>query len=163
MALSRPQADQRMFLGEYQHLFDSKNRISLPAKFRKDLGRVVVITRGLDHCLYIYARKQWEREAARYAAGAAGSAAERGLARLFLAGSAEAEVDGAGRILVPENLKSFAGLKSRVVVAGVAERVEMWEEESWKKYTAAIERDAESYAEKVGLTAYPARGQGERK
>ena len=139
-----------MFLGEYLHIFDSKNRVSLPSRFRKDLGRVVVITRGLDHCLYIYARKAWEKEAARYAATASGSAAERGLARLFLAGSAEAEIDSAGRILIPEHLKSFASIGTNAVIAGVAERVEVWEEKRWKKYTQAIERDADSYAEKLG-------------
>jgi len=138
-----------MFLGEYLHLFDSKNRVSLPSKFRKDLGRTVVVTRGLDHCLGIYAKRAWEKEAAKYAAQTNGSAAERGLARLFLAGSAEAEVDGAGRILIPEHLKIFAGIKDKAVVAGVAERVEMWEEGAWKRYTKAIERDADAFAEKV--------------
>jgi MraZ protein len=139
-----------MFLGEYLHIFDTKNRISLPSRFRKDLGRVVVITRGLDHCLYIYSRKVWEKEASKYSAKTSGSAAERGLARLFLAGSAEAEIDSAGRILIPEHLKSFASIKGNAIVAGVADRVEVWEENAWKKYTAAIERDAEAYAEKVG-------------
>ena len=139
-----------MFLGEYLHTFDSKNRVSLPSRFRKDLGRVVVITRGLDHCLSIYAKKAWEREAAKYAAQTSGSAAERGLARLFLAGSSEAEVDSAGRILIPEHLKEYAAIGGKAVVAGVADRVEVWEEEAWKKYTKAIERDAERYAEQVG-------------
>ena len=140
-----------MFLGEYIHTFDSKNRISLPSKFRKDLGRVVVITRGLDHCLYVYAKKAWEKEAMRYADQASGNAAARGLARLFLAGSAEAEVDGGGRILIPDHLKSFAEIKKSAVIAGVAGRVEIWNEQAWKKYTTAIERDAESFAEKSPL------------
>ncbi len=139
-----------MFLGEYLHTFDAKNRISLPSRFRKDLGRAVIITRGLDHCLYVYARKAWEKEAAKYAAKASGNAAERGLARLFLAGSSDAEIDSAGRILIPENFKAFAGIQGKAVVAGVADRVEIWEEEAWKAYTKAIERDAEAYAEKVG-------------
>lgn len=139
-----------MFLGEYLHTFDPKNRVSLPSKFRKDLGRTIVITRGLDRCLYVYARKVWEREAERYAKGASGSAAERGLARLFLAGSFEGEVDKAGRVLIPENLKSYAHIKGKAVIAGVADRVEVWEEGAWKKYTAAIERDADTFAETVG-------------
>ena len=138
-----------MFLGEYLHTFDAKNRISLPAKFRKGLGRAVVITRGLDHCLFVYARKAWEREAARYASKSSGTSADRGLARLFLAGSFEGEVDGAGRVLVPEHLKSFAGIADKAVIAGVADRVEIWEEDAWKKYTASIERDADLFAEKV--------------
>lgn len=139
-----------MFLGEYLHTFDSKNRISVPSKFRKDLGRVVVVTRGLDHCLNVYSRKAWEKEAQAYASAVNGSAARRGLARLFLAGSAEAEIDRTGRVLIPEHLKSFASIKERAVIAGVADRVEIWEERAWKKYTAAIERDADKFAETVG-------------
>ncbi|NNM83983.1 division/cell wall cluster transcriptional repressor MraZ [Candidatus Parcubacteria bacterium] len=141
-----------MFLGEYLHTFDSKNRISLPSKFRKALGRVVVVTRGLDHCLYVYSRKAWEKEARSYAAAVNGNSARRGLARLFLAGSFEAEVDGTGRVLIPENLKSFASIKEKAVIAGVFERVEIWEEGAWKAYTAEIERDANAFAEKVGDT-----------
>lgn len=138
-----------MFLGEYLHTFDSKNRISVPSKFRKDLGRVVVVTRGLDRCLYIYSRKAWEKEARTYAAEVNGSAAQRGLARLFLSGSAEVEVDKSGRVLIPEHLKSFASILEKAVVAGVADRVEIWEENAWKKYTAEIERSANAFAEKV--------------
>ncbi|MCX6787998.1 MAG: division/cell wall cluster transcriptional repressor MraZ [Candidatus Kaiserbacteria bacterium] len=139
-----------MFLGEYLHTFDTKNRISVPSKFRKELGRVVVVTRGLDHCLYVYSRKAWEKEARVYAAEVNGSAARRGLARLFLAGSSEAEVDGSGRVLIPDHLKSFASIGEKAVIAGVADRVEIWEEEAWKKYTTEIERDANAFAEKVG-------------
>ena len=142
-----------MFLGEYLHTFDSKNRISLPSKFRRSLGRVVVVTRGLDRCLYVFSRKSWEKEARVYAAGASGNAARRGLARLFLAGSFEAEVDRTGRVLIPENLKSFASIKEKAVIAGVAGRVEIWEEKAWKTYTAEIERDANMLAEKVGGTS----------
>ena len=138
-----------MFLGEYFHTFDTKNRISVPSKFRKDLGRVVVVTRGLDHCLYVYSRKAWEREAQAYANDVNGSSARRGLARLFLAGSSEVEVDSNGRVLIPEHLKSFASIKEKAVIAGVADRVEIWEEDAWKKYTADIERDADAFAEKV--------------
>lgn len=140
-----------MFLGEYIHIFDSKNRISVPSKFRKDLGRVVVVTRGLDNCLYLYSRKAWEREAQAHATGVNGSAARRGLARLFLAGSSEAEVDNAGRVLIPEHLKSFASIKEKAVIAGVADRVEIWEESAWKKYTADIERDANAFAETLNV------------
>src|SRR3990167_316657 len=138
-----------MFLGEYFHTFDTKNRISVQSKFRKDLGRVVVVTRGLDHCLYVYSRKAWEREAQTYAADVNGSSARRGLARLFLAGSSEVEVDNNGRVLIPEHLKSFASIKERAVIAGVADRVEIWEEDAWKKYTAGIERDADARSEEV--------------
>ena len=141
-----------MFLGEYLHTFDPKNRISVPSKFRKDLGRVVVVTRGLDNCLYLYSRKAWEKEARTYAAEVNGNAARRGLARMFLAGSSEAEVDAAGRVLIPEHLKSFASIKDKAVIAGVFERVEIWEEKAWKKYMNEIERDANAFAEKRDAT-----------
>jgi MraZ protein len=139
-----------MFIGEYLHTLDPKNRISLPAKFRKELGRAVVITRGLDRCLFVYPKAAWKKEAEARAELAGGTAAARGLARLFLAGAMEAEVDSAGRILVPDHLKSYAGMKSKAVIAGVASRVEMWDEKAWKQYTAAIERDAETFAEQLG-------------
>lgn len=139
-----------MFIGEYLHTLDTKNRVSLPAKFRKELGRAVVITRGLDHCLFVYPKKAWAKEAASRAVHAGGTAAARGLARLFLAGAMEAEVDSAGRILIPDHLKSFAGLNSKTVFAGVASRIEVWDEDTWKKYTAEIERDADAFAEKLG-------------
>ena len=139
-----------MFLGEYLHTFDSKNRISVPSRFRKELGRAVVVARGLDRCLYVYSRRAWEKEARAYAEGINGSAARRGLARLFLAGSSLAEVDRSGRVLIPEHLKSFAAIKEKAVIAGVADRVEIWEEEAWKTYTAEIERNAGAFAEKVG-------------
>lgn len=139
-----------MFLGEYLHTFDTKNRISVPSKFRKDLGRVVVVTHGLDHCLYLYSRKAWEKEAKVYAAEVNGIASRRGLARLFLAGSFEVEVDKTGRVLIPENLKSYAALTDKAIIAGVADRVEVWEEGAWKKYIAAIERDADAYVEALG-------------
>jgi MraZ protein len=139
-----------MFLGEYLHTFDAKNRISLPSKFRRELGRVVVITRGLDRCLYIYAKKAWEKEARKYAGQTYGNAASRGLARLFLAGSSLADVDDTGRVLIPEHLKSFAGLRGKAIFAGVAERVEVWDENAWKKYVAGLERDADQFAEKLG-------------
>ena len=139
-----------MFIGEYLHTLDPKNRISLPAKFRKDLGRAVVMTRGLDHCLYVYPKKSWEKEAESRVAHASGTAAGRGLARLFLAGAMEVEVDAAGRVLIPDHLKSFAGLNAKAVIAGVANRIEIWEEKAWKKYTTEIERDADAFAETLG-------------
>jgi MraZ protein len=138
-----------MFIGEYRHTFDPKNRVSLPAKFRKELGRSVVVTRGLDTCLFIYPKKAWEQEAMRIAKHSSGNAAGRGLARLMLAGAVEADVDGAGRVLVPDYLKKFASLHTNAVVAGVSDRVEVWDEKAWDKYTKTIEREAEQFAERL--------------
>ena len=142
-----------MFIGEYRHTFDAKNRISLPAKFRKELGSQAVVTRGLDHCLFIYPKKAWEAQAGKIATHSTGTAAGRGLSRLMLAGASEADLDTAGRILVPDYLKSFAELKVKVVVAGVSDRVELWDEKAWTTYTKNIERDADSFAEQLGAHA----------
>lgn len=139
-----------MFIGEYRHTFDAKNRISLPAKFRKELGSSVVVTRGLDHCLFIYPKAAWKKEAARIASFSTGTRAARGLSRLMLAGAAEAEVDSAGRILVPDYLKQFASLNGKGVIAGVSDRVELWDEAAWDAYTNDIERDADEFAEALG-------------
>ncbi len=139
-----------MFIGEYRHTFDAKNRISLPSKFRKELGTSVIVTRGLDHCLFLYTRASWKKEAARIALHSTGSAAGRGLSRLILAGASEADIDSAGRILIPDYLKTFAGLTSKTVIAGVSDRVEVWDENAWVKYTKGIERDADQFAEKLG-------------
>lgn len=139
-----------MFIGEYRHTFDSKNRISLPSKFRKELGSSVIVTRGLDKCLFVYPKAAWKKQAERIAEFSTGSAAGRGLSRLMLAGAVEADVDGAGRILVPDYLRTFATLKEKSVVAGVNDRVELWDERAWTTYTKAIERDADQFAESLG-------------
>lgn len=138
-----------MFIGEYRHTFDAKNRISVPSKFRKELGKTVIVTRGLDRCLFVYPLSAWKKEAAKLSEYATGSAAGRGLSRLMLSGASEADVDSAGRILVPDYLKSFAALSTKAVVAGVNERVELWDEDAWTTYTATIERDADALAESL--------------
>jgi MraZ protein len=139
-----------MFIGEYRHTFDAKNRVSLPAKFRKELGMSVIVTRGLDHCLYIFPKSAWKKEAARISAHSTGSAAGRGLARLMLAGASEAEIDSAGRILIPDYLRAFASLSTKSVIAGVSDHAEIWDENAWETYTKNIERDADAFAEKIG-------------
>jgi MraZ protein len=139
-----------MFIGEYRHTFDAKNRISLPSKFRDGLGTSVIVTRGLDKCLFIYPKQAWKKEAEKLAKYSTGSSAGRGLSRLMLAGASEADIDSAGRILVPDYLKSFATLKIKTVVAGVNERVELWDEKAWESYTKNIEKNADAFAESLG-------------
>lgn len=142
-----------MFIGEYRHTLDAKNRVSLPAKFRKELGSTVVVTRGLDKCLFVYSKGAWKEQAKVFAAHSSGAASGRAFARLMLAGASEADVDSAGRVLVPDYLKAYAGLAGKCVVAGVADRVELWDEPAWEAYTRDIERDADSFAEALGAKA----------
>lgn len=139
-----------MLIGEYLHTLDSKKRISLPAKFRKEVGRKVVITRGLDNCLFLFPQKSWDKIAEKLASLPFGQADTRGMSRFILAGAVDTEVDGAGRILMPDFLKDFADLKSRVVLAGVSDRIEIWNEKNWEEYKRRIEKNADQMAEKLG-------------
>ncbi|HVZ75889.1 MAG TPA: division/cell wall cluster transcriptional repressor MraZ [Candidatus Paceibacterota bacterium] len=139
-----------MFIGEYLHTLDDKKRVSLPAKFRKEAGRTVVVTRGLDQCLFLFPAKAWKEIATKLAALPFGQADTRGISRFLLAGAVEGEVDSAGRILIPDFLKEFAGLKGRVVLTGVSERIEIWDEGKWNEYKARIEGSAEAMAQTLG-------------
>jgi MraZ protein len=139
-----------MLIGEHTHTIDAKKRIAIPAKFRKEIGDKVVVTHGLDNCLFIYPIDQWNTIAAKLANLPLGQADTRGFNRFMLAGAVEAEVDSLGRILIPDFLKHFAGLKERVVMAGVHTRVEVWDEDTWKTYKDKVQKQAESMAEKLG-------------
>lgn len=139
-----------MLLGEYTHTVDEKNRISLPSKFRKELGKKVVITHGLDNCLFVYPLGEWEKISTKLAELGMGQADTRGFNRFMLAGAVEAEVDSIGRILVADFHRKFASLKSRVVFTGVHNRVEIWDERAWKEYKTKIEKQADMMAEKLG-------------
>lgn len=139
-----------MFLGEYEHTLDEKKRISLPKSFRQGLGKKMVMTRGLDNCLFVYPLRGWEKVAAKLETLSFAQADTRGFNRFILSGAAEVEVDGAGRILIPEHQRQFAGLKKNVVFAGVSDRVEVWDAGKWNEYKARIEKQADALAEKLG-------------
>ena len=139
-----------MLIGEYLHTLDGKKRISLPSKFRKEVGRKVVITRGLDACLFMFSQKAWEKIAEKVSNLPVGQADTRGMSRFLLAGAVETDVDSAGRILIPDFLKEFAGLKSRVILAGVSDRVEIWNEKTWEEYKRRIEKGADQMAQTLG-------------
>lgn len=139
-----------MLIGEYLHTLDSKKRLSLPSKFRKEVGRKVVVTRGLDSCLFMFPQAAWIKIATKLSNLPVGQADTRGMARFLLAGAVETEVDGAGRILIPEYLKEFAELRSRVVLAGVSDRIEIWNEKTWEEYKKRLEKSADQMAQALG-------------
>ena len=139
-----------MFIGEYSHNLDEKKRVSLPKAFRKDLGKKVVMTRGLDNCLFIYSTDSWKKVAAKLTELSFAQADTRGFNRFILSGAAEVEVDTAGRILIPDHQKDFAGLKKEIVFAGVSDRVEVWNSDRWTAYKSRIEKQADAMAEKLG-------------
>ena len=139
-----------MFIGEYEHTLDEKKRVSLPKAFRAGLGKKMVMTRGLDNCLFIYPEKNWEKVAAKLNELSFAQAETRGFNRFILSGAVEVETDSAGRILVPDHQKNFAGLGKTVVFAGVSDRVEVWDSEKWKTYKERIENRADEMAETLG-------------
>ncbi len=139
-----------MLIGEYKHTLDPKKRLSLPAKWRKELGKCLVITRGLDNCLFVYPRSEWQKITEKVAQLPLGQADTRSFSRFFLSGAVEVEVDKIGRILVPDFLKEFGKLDSKVVLAGIHDRVEIWDEKQWNDYKERIEGQADALAEKLG-------------
>ena len=139
-----------MFIGEYEHTLDEKKRVSLPKQFRAGLGKKMVMTRGLDNCLFVYPRSSWEKVAGKLQNLSFAQADTRGFNRFILSGAAEVAVDSAGRILIPDFLKEFADLRSRVVLAGVSDRIEIWNEKTWEEYKRRIEKGADQMAEKLG-------------
>ena len=139
-----------MLIGEYTYVLDTKKRLSLPKKFRTELGKKVIITRGLDNCLFMYPMSAWSKTAKRLQELSFAQADTRGFNRFMLSGAVEVDVDSAGRILVPDFLKEFAGLKTKVVLTGANDRVEIWNEKVWSEYKRRIEKQAEQMAEKLG-------------
>jgi MraZ protein len=139
-----------MFIGEYEHSLDEKKRVSLPKAFRSALGKKVVMTRGLDNCLFVYPRAAWEKVAAKLQELSFAQSDTRGFNRFILSGAAEVEIDGSGRVLIPEHQRVFAALRKTIVFAGVNDRVEIWDQERWSTYKARIEKQADQLAEKLG-------------
>lgn len=139
-----------MLIGEYTHNLDPKKRLSVPAKFRKELGRGAVLTRGLDGCLWLFPRSQWNVLAQRISALPMAKAQTRSFARLLLSGATEVQFDALGRILVPEYLKEYAHLAREVVVAGVHTRLEVWNKEAWTAYKKNLEKHSDDIAQQLG-------------
>ncbi len=139
-----------MFIGEYTHNIDDKGRLAIPAKFREELGHGAVVTRGLDNCLFIYTVDEWKKLAEKLAALPISKANTRAFARLMLAGAMDCEVDKQGRVILPEYLRKFAKMKKKVVVAGLLNRLEVWDEATWNKYKTTTEKDSADIAEALG-------------
>ena len=139
-----------MLLGAYDHTLDDKNRLTLPAKFREAFIDGVVITRGLDGCLYAFRRQDWDRLVdSRLSALDPLSPEGRRLQRHFFSGASEAELDKQGRVMIPAQLIEHAKLSKDVVVAGVNDRLEVWDRAAWRKELAEVEGSAEDVAERL--------------
>ena len=139
-----------MFIGEYQHSVDEKGRVAVPAKFRLSLGSGAIVTRGLDHCLFVFEKTEWEKLAQKLIALPIAQSNSRAFTRLMLAGAMEVEPDAQGRILLPDYLRKYAGLKKLTIIAGLYNRLEIWDEDSWKRYKEKTEASGDDIAEKLG-------------
>ncbi len=138
-----------MFIGEYSHNLDDKGRMAIPVKFRRDLAKGAVVTRGLDNCLFLYTKTEWAKLAEKLAALPISQSNSRAFARLMLAGAMDVEVDKQGRVVLPEYLRKFASIKKSLVVAGLYNRLEIWDEELWNKYKNQTEAESGAIAEKM--------------
>jgi len=139
-----------MLIGEYKHTIDSKKRLAIPSKLRGELGKKAVITRGLDNCLFIFPLNSWNKLVDKLSKLPLGQRDTRGFIRLMLSGASEAKLDGLGRILVPDYLKQYASLKKNVIIAGVYNRLEIWDENKWDVFKQNSEKEVDNMAERLG-------------
>ncbi|MDR3519820.1 MAG: division/cell wall cluster transcriptional repressor MraZ [Candidatus Pacebacteria bacterium] len=145
---------KNMLIGEYIHTIDEKNRVSMPAKFRTELGKKMIITPGLDSCLFVFTIKEWEKVSARLSDQDADlsflKADQRSFNRYMFGRAAEVELDSIGRILIPEFLKNTIGLKNSAAIVGVKDRVEIWNDKVWSQNQEVISKKASALAENLG-------------
>ena len=142
-----------MLIGEYIHTIDEKSRVSMPVKFRKELGKKIIITPGLDSCLFIFTIKEWEKVSKKLSDSGNNlsflKADQRSFNRYMFGRAAEVEIDSIGRILIPDFLKDRIGLKDKAAIIGVEDRVEIWNDKTWSKNQEAVEKQAGELAEKL--------------
>lgn len=138
-----------MLIGEYIHTIDEKNRLSFPMKFRKEMGKSVVIAPGIEESLFVFTPDQWKKTVDRLAETPL-SEENRSFSRYLMGGASEVEVDANGRILIPEALKAKLGIEDKVAIVGLYTRVELWKETTWKKYKKDVETKADKLANHLG-------------
>jgi MraZ protein len=143
-----------MLIGEYIHTLDEKNRVSVPAKFRQELGKKIIITPGLGQCLFIFTTKEWEKVSKKLSDSDSDlsflKADQRNFNRYMFGRAAEVEIDSIGRMLIPEFLQEGIRLRDKAAIIGVKDRVEVWNEKAWKEQKEKVGKEAEQLAEKIG-------------
>jgi len=138
-----------VLMGEYLHTVDVKGRLILPAKFRDELGELFIVTKGLDNCLFVYAKEEWAILEGKLKQLPLAKPEARAFVRFFFAGAAEVECDKQGRVLLPTNLREYAQLEKDVVVLGVSNRVEIWSKSVWDNYSEQISPTVANIAESL--------------
>lgn len=138
-----------MFMGEFQHNIDDKGRVIIPVKFREELGTNFVITRGLDHSLFVYPEAEWKQVEQKLKSLPFTKGDARKFTRFFFSGAIEVEIDKQGRVSIPSNLRDYAQLEKECVLIGVSNRVEIWSKESWDSYYQESEESFNEIAESI--------------
>lgn len=135
-----------MFIGEYAHTIDDKGRMAVPFKLRRDLGSGAVVTRGIDRCLWVFPKDEWQALASKLASLPISDANSRAFSRLMLAGAMEVGFDSQGRALIPGYLREYANLTKNVIIAGLYTRLEIWDAEKWQQYKTETEKATDQIA-----------------
>lgn len=136
-----------MFMGEFHHNIDEKGRLTLPSKFREELGEQFIITRGLEDCLFVYPMNEWIKITSRLKSLPFTKKDARSFMRFFLSGATAAEFDKQGRINITSPLLSYADLKKECVIIGVGERLEIWSIDKWNDFFNNNKMDLSNIAE----------------
>lgn len=140
-----------MFYGEFQHTVDPKGRVIVPSTFRDELGEKFIVTKGLDECLFVYSKTEWSNLEAKLKTLPFSSKDARAFVRFIFSGATECEVDKQGRILIPQNLRAYAGLDKDICIIGVSARVEVWDRSKWESYSRDENLNPDSIAEKMAM------------
>ncbi len=138
-----------MFLGRYSHNLDAKGRLAVPARFRETLADGVVLTRGIDRCLTLYPMSTWRPLAERVSALPLSDPNARNFRRMVFAEAVDLELDSQGRILVPPELRRYAGLEREAIVVGVNTYIEIWSPAQWQAVSDEVERNGEQIAQSL--------------
>jgi len=141
--------NKNMFIGEFQHNLDQKGRVAIPAKFRKDFEDGLIVTRGIDKCLFIFSKSEWNKLAEKLSELPLAQANSRAFARLMFSGAVDEDLDNQGRILIPDYLRNYASLKKQLVINGLFNRLEIWDKNIWQDYKNKTENSSEEIAEKL--------------
>ncbi len=132
-----------MFIGEFNHNIDSKGRAIVPSKFREELGDKFIVTKGMDGCLFLYTMTAWQAYVDKLAQLPTTNPNARRFVRIMTSGASECEPDGNGRIMIPSNLREFAGITKEIVSIGANDRVEIWDKQKWADYNSDVDFNEE--------------------
>jgi MraZ protein len=138
-----------MFLGEYKHNLDYKGRVSVPKKFRQEIGSEGILTRGLDGCLFLYPASSWRELADKMRQMPLTQADARTFARYIFGGAQSIGFDRLGRISIPDYLRTYASLSKKVVLVGLLDRIEIWDEKKWEQLEVKLKKTGEEVAERL--------------